>query len=147
MAAQRFFHRATAATSPEEAWRALQIASTWEAVAGVDHVHDPVHDEDGLLRGYRFSATAAGRRYPGVARTVTVEPPERMVMAIETSELDGSVDVALARLDGHTEVGVTLVVRSKSLLAGMFFSTIARTIGSGLPASVDDFAARLGRAG
>lgn len=143
MPSQRFEHRAVARTVPERAWRALQVPTTWEAVAGVEDVHDPVHDEHGILRAYRFTATAAGRRYPGRARTLVSEPLERMMVAIETSELDGSVDVRLDDADDGVGVGVTLLVRSKSLMAGMFFSTIARTIGSGLPASVDAFAARL----
>jgi hypothetical protein len=143
MPSQRFEHSALARTGPDRAWLALQVPSTWEAVAGVEDVHDPVHDEHGLLQAYRFTATAAGRRYPGRARTIVAEPLERMMVGIETSELDGSVDVTLGHADEGVEVGVTLRVRSKSLMAGMFFSTIARAIGSGLPANVDAFASRL----
>lgn len=143
MPVRTFRHTATADAPPEDAWKALQRAATWESVAGVDHVTEPRHRGDGTLTGFRFRATAAGRDFPGVASTTLADPDARMVVTIETSELDGMIDVRLAPDGGRSGVTVELTIRSKSILSGMFFSTIARVVEDGLDVQVQEFARRL----
>lgn len=143
MAIRSFRHAATTTADVERAWRSLQVASTWEAVAGVDHVTQPLHHDDGTLAGFRFQATAGGRSFPGVASTTLADPHGRMVVTIETSELDGMIDVRLSPDRDGTGVAVELTVRSKSMMAGLFFATIARVVGSGFADQVEEFARRL----
>lgn len=144
MPVRTFRQTASAAAPPDDAWTALQRASTWESVAGVDHVTDPRHREDGTLTGFRFRATAAGRDFPGVASTTVADPGARMVLTIETSELDGMIDVRLSPDGSGSDVAVDLTIRSKSVMAGLFFSTIAGVIDAGFEAQVREFAGRLG---
>lgn len=143
MPAETFSHSAIAHTDLEGAWRALQSPDTWAAVGGVDEVHDPRHDAAGRLLGYRFSVTAAGRRFRGTATTSLLEAPTAMAVDIDSSEMTGRITVRLEETDQSVRVTVTLDARSKGLLSGMFFGVIASAIGNGLPENVDAFAGRL----
>ena len=143
MASQTFTHTATFTGPVERAWQALQDASTWGSIGGVDQVHDAHHGPDGALLSYAFAATVAGRRYPGSARVVGSRPPDQMVVDIDTSELAGSITVRLHPTAHSGAITVELAVRSKSLLSGMMFPLIAGAIGTGLGANVEAFASRL----
>lgn len=144
MPSQTFAHTAVTAASIEQAWGALQQPETWEAIGGIERVSDPRRAPDGRLMGFEFAFNAGGRYYAGRATTVRSERPERMTVEIDTSEMAGTMDVALAA-DGASKVSVavTLSIRSKGLLSGLFFPLIAESIGAGLPANVDRFAAAL----
>lgn len=144
MGASTFSHTALSRTTIERAWTALQLPATWEAIGGVADITDPEHTAAGTMIGFRFTADAGGRRYPGQARAVRSEAPRRMTVEIDTSELSGEIDVVLAPVtDGSTEVRVNMSVQSKGWMARVAFPLIAASIGSGLPASVESFAARL----
>lgn len=143
VASKTFSHTTVFSAPIDRAWKALQDASTWGSIGGVDHVHDAHHGPDGALLSYAFAATVGGSRYPGSARVVGSTPPDQMVVDIDTSELAGSITVRL-RPTGHSGViTVELAVRSKSLLSGMMFPLIASAIGTGLGGNVEAFAARL----
>ena len=144
MPVRTFRHSAASSARPDDAWKVMQKASTWESVAGVDHVTDPRHRDDGTLAGFRFRARAAGRDFPGVASTTVADPGARMVVTIETSELDGMIDVRLSPEPDGSDVAVELTIRSTSMMAGLFFSTIARVVDQGLEGQVREFARRLG---
>jgi hypothetical protein len=134
------FHHAAALTAPvERAWTALQTAATWAEIGGIDHISDVRHQGADLV-GFRFAATAAGRRYPGVAHVVSAIRPDRMTLEIDTSEVTGIITVTLA----PNAVTVGLSVSSKGLLAGIAFPAIASAIGSGFSGHVEAFARRLG---
>ncbi len=138
-----FTHAVAAAAGIETAWRALQDEATWGAVGGVDRLWDAVHDANGELRSYRFAATA-GREYEGTAEVVDSVRPERMTVGISTSELDGQIAVTLRPVDqSHTEVAVTLGLRSKGWLSTALFPVVTAAVGSGLPANVENFARRI----
>lgn len=143
MPSQHFEQTARAASPPDEVWEALQRPDTWATIGGVDRIFDPVHDGDGILTGYGFEATAGGRTYPGQARTTVAEPPHRMVMHVETAEVDGRIGVSLDPDGAGTLVAVDLMVRSRGPLSTLLFPVVARAIGSGFAGSVADFAARL----
>ncbi len=64
-----------------------------------------------------------------------------MAWNIENSEITGVITVILSEDEPNTRITTTLTVESKGLLASMFFSVIAKAIGSGLPRSVEEFAA------
>jgi hypothetical protein len=137
--------RATASTSAplDAAWSALQRPETWEGIAGVDDITDAAHDEHGHLTGFVFAATVGGFRYPGRSKVIGASPPVHMRLELVTAELTGTIDVRLRHTHARSDVHVELAVRSKSMLAGMFFPAIADTIGRGLPAATDNFAERL----
>lgn len=144
MATQTFSHSASFSGSVDEAWRTLQHASTWGLIGGVESVHNAHHGPTGDLLSYEFSATVAGKRYPGRARVITSNPPSSMAVEIDTSELTGTIGVELVPSDASGMLSVVLTVRSRSLLSGMMFPLIGAAIGSGLGANVDAIAARIG---
>lgn len=139
---ETFDHRVSINADRATAWAHLQEAETWEALAGIDRVHKVVHDADGQLVSYEFDAIAGGKSYPGVATVTARNNPERMVLHIESSEIDGSITTSLA--DDHPlELHVVLQLRSKGLLSTMFFPVVAASVGSGFPKQVNEFAARI----
>ena len=143
MPSETFVHTATFGAPLTEAWVVLQQPETWASIGGVDSVTNAEHDSEGNLVAYRFSASVAGKRYPGHSTVELSRPPAHMVVKIDTSELLGSIGVRLgdSELGGWVEVDLT--VRSRSLLSGMMFPLIAASIGSGFGDRVDAFAARL----
>jgi hypothetical protein len=143
VASQTFTHSTGFDGSVEQAWIALQQASTWGSIGGVDGVADAHHGPDGRLLSYSFSATVAGKRYPGRARVITSQPHDHMVVEIDTSELAGTISVWLRQEPSSGAITVELAVRSKGLLSGMMFPLISGAIGSGLGGNVEAFASRL----
>ncbi|MEX2279164.1 MAG: hypothetical protein WEA76_03645 [Acidimicrobiia bacterium] len=141
---EKTFH-ATAATTatPAEAWTSLQRPETWEGVAGVDDVTNATHTDEGQLAGFLFTVTVGGMKYRGQASVARVVQPEFMRLDLETSELIAVIEVALGHAESGTDVRIDLTVRTRSFLAGMFFSAIADAIGRGLPAATEAFAGRL----
>lgn len=142
---QHFEHSITIATDREIAWAHLQEARTWEALAGIDEVHNVKHDVDGQLVSYEFVAIAGGRRYPGLATVAERSRPDRLVLRIDSSEIDGSITVDFHE-DSPLEMRVALYLNSKGLLSTMFFPVVAASVGSGFPKQVDEFAARVSSA-
>jgi hypothetical protein len=142
VASQTFTHSAGFEGSVEDAWAILQDAPTWGSIGGVEAVSDAHHGPDGRLLSYSFSATVAGKRYPGRARVITSQPPDHMVVEIDTSELAGTISVWLRPEPTSGAITVELAVRSKGLLSGMMFPLIAGAIGSGLGGNVEAIAAR-----
>jgi len=141
---QTFTHSATAAVPAETAWSALQDPATWGAIGGVDEVYAARHGDDGTLVSYHFRASAGGQTYEGRAHTALAEPHRLMIVEVDTPELEGRIKVALDGGNPHTVVAVELTVRSKGMLATLFFPVVAAAIGSGFPTSVEDFVGRLG---
>lgn len=144
MPSQTFTHRSTTSATIAEVWSALDRPHTWESIAGIDRVFDPEIDAQGRLRGFSFETVAGGKRYVGVASPHQRVEGETMAWQIANSEVRGVTSVGLARDGNRTAITVTLEVRSAGFLSSMFFPAIAKAIGSGLPRSVDEFAAGLG---
>lgn len=142
--AEQTFH-ATAATpaTPAEAWIALQRPETWEGIAGVDDVTGAAHSDEGLLTAFLFAVTVGGMRYRGQAGVTRAVQAEFMQLDLETSELIAVIEVGLGHAESGTDIQIDLTVRTRSFLAGMFFSAITEAIGKGLPAATEAFAARL----
>lgn len=142
MPSETFEHAVSIDASRATAWAHLQEAETWEALAGIDRVHNVVHNDEGQLISYEFDAIAGGKRYPGVATVTERVNPDRMVLRIDSSEIDGNISTTLA--DDHPlELRVRLQLRSKGLLSTMFFPVVAASVGNGFPRQVDEFAARV----
>ncbi len=144
MPRDEFSHTSTAAARPDEVFAVLDEPKTWEEIGGVDRVTDPVVDDEGRLQGFAFEVRAAGKAYMGFATPLQRIEGELMAWNVDTTEIRGTTSVALRPADSGTDVTVTLEVESKGLLSAMFFPVIASVIGSGLPRSVDEFAARFG---
>ncbi len=142
MPSESFEHRVAINADRQLAWDHLQEASTWEVLAGIDQVSDVRHNDKGQLEGFEFVAIAGGKRYPGHATVIERSNPERMVLRIESSEIDGSI---ITTLQGTSplELIVHLDLRSKGLLSTMFFPVVAASVGNGFPRQVNEFAARV----
>jgi hypothetical protein len=127
----------------DRVWSALQRPETWEGVAGVDRVHDPVIDHNGALRGFAFESVVAGKKYLGQAIPSGREEGRVIAWNIETSDVAGVITVSLNDANPGTQVDVSLYVESKGMLSGVFFPLISTTIGNGFPKSVENFAGGL----
>ena len=142
MPSDSFSHHATAMASPEQVWARLQLPDTWEGIAGVDRITDSTVDGGGALRGFSFVSNVAGREYLGTATSAGREEGRVLAWDIENSEITGRITVRLSPIDDGTSVTVSLDVRSAGMLSSMFFPVVSRTIGSGLPESVNGFVAQ-----
>jgi hypothetical protein len=144
---QTFSHTATTNAPADQVWAALDKPETWEGIGGVDRVYEPRIDERGRLIGFTFDTFAAGRRYVGKASPHERVEGERIAWRIENSEVRGLTTVDLAPGEHQTGITVTLEVEGIGMLSSMFFGVIATAIGSGLGASVEEFAKGLGGTG
>ena len=141
MPKETFSHSAITRAARTEVWKALDKPDTWEGIGGVDKVISPVIDKDGRLRGFSFETAVGGKIYLGKATPKAREESRLMAWNIENSEVRGVTTVQLTADGPGTRVRVTLEVESVGIFASMFFPVIARALGSGLPQTVDAFAA------
>jgi len=139
---ETFSHSSTTTADRSQVWSALDSPSTWEGIGGVDKVIAPVIDKDRRLRGFSFETSVAGRIYLGKATPKAREESRLMAWDIQNSEVRGVTTVRLTDEGPGTRVQVTLEVESVGMFSSMFFPVIAKAIGSGLPQTVDAFAAR-----
>lgn len=144
MPSDTFSHTATVAADAGTVYRSLQDPETWRGIGPIDAVWDATHDEDRLV-GFRWSARAAGRAWEGTAQRVEDDSPPSMALGLDSPEVSGRITVRLTPNGdsaGSSELTVTMVARSKGLLAGMFWGVIADALRSGLPTQVEDFSRR-----
>ena len=141
MPKETFSHTALTRAARTEVWKALDRPETWEGIGGVDKVIAPVIDNDDRLRGFSFETAVGGKIYLGKATPKAREESRLMAWTIENSEVRGVTTVQISDDGPGTRVQVTLEVESVGMLASMFFPVIANAIGSGLPQTVDAFAA------
>ena len=145
MPTQTFEHEATAAASPRVVWQALQEASTWEAIPGVDSVSDEEHDTEGRLVGFRFESLVAGSTVRGVASVTDAVEGESMTLEIENTEISASIHVALSSVDEGTSLRVSLEARGIGLVSSLLFPAVVAGINTGFPGAVEAFAASTSR--
>jgi carbon monoxide dehydrogenase subunit G len=143
MPTERFAYTTDTGSPPGRVWEGLQDPETWAAVGGVDQVFDAAFDHAGLA-GYRFYATAGGRRHEGRAHRLAHNRPREMAMEIETPELSGVIDITIEPMGDGSRLHVELVIKSRGFFSTMFFPVIAAAIGTGLGRNVEAFLARLG---
>jgi carbon monoxide dehydrogenase subunit G len=135
-----YTHSAVIAAPAIDVWRRLQDPETWRTIGGIDEIWDPTTD-DGNLVGFRWKATAGTRRIRGTARVTERANPQRMVLALSTSEMTGTLTADLDAGDGATGLDVTLTFASRGMVASLFFPLISNVLGEGLTRQVDEFAA------
>lgn len=142
MSAESFSHSIVVPTPREQVWSALDQPDTWEAVAGVDRVHEPIIDAGGRLRGFLFDTMVAGRAYEG--RATPHDRVESHVMAwnISNSQITGVIRVELTDVSDGTRIDVGVEMRAASMMSRMFFGVISRTVAEGLPGTVEEMAER-----
>lgn len=139
-----FSHSATTHVPREKAWTALDRPETWESVAGVDRVFDPVFDLNNRLTGFSFETMVAGSPYQGKASPRERVEGKLMAWNILSAHVRGHTQVELADEGDHTLVTVTAYVESVGFLASMMFSSISAAIGGGMDRTVQEFAESLG---
>ena len=144
MPGESFNHTTVASASIDDVWAALDLPLTWESIGGIDHVVDSVTDSQGRLQSFSFDSIVAGNAYRGEATSAEREERKLMAWNIVNSEIAGVISVTLTEAGSGTKIRVDLTVESRGILASMFFAVISKTIGDGLPQSVDAFAAGFG---
>jgi carbon monoxide dehydrogenase subunit G len=137
---QTFTASASTTATVEEVWNRLQAPETWESISGVDSVFEPRHNESGQLVGFKFTSTAAGRRYEGTATPGRREHEASLTWDIATSEIKGWVRVDLHPDDAGTRIQVTMHVEAVSMMASFGFPFIAAAIANGFQETADHFA-------
>lgn len=143
MPGKSFQHSAVTQAPVSDVWKDLDEPGTWEAIPGVDRVIDPVVDADSRLRRFSFESDVGGRKYLGEATPARREEGRLMAWNINSSEIKGKVAIEIAPEDQGTKVQVRLDVEGAGVLGSMFFPVIASAIGSGFPATVEEFVAGL----
>ncbi len=138
-----FTEETTVTASRDTAWRALDQPSTWEGIAGVDRVHDPVFDADNRLRGFSFETRIGGSPYPGKASPRERVEGKIMAWDISSAHIKGWISVEFSDDGDQTVVRVTIEVESIGFLASMMFPTITGAIKRGMAETVESFAASL----
>jgi carbon monoxide dehydrogenase subunit G len=137
-----FTHRAITPVPIDSVWKQLQLAETWANVGPVENVSHPEVDENGLLRSFRWRTTVATRHYNGTARVKASDPGHRMKLALDATEVYGSVEAVIEPSDdGGTRVTINLEVISRGTLSTLFFPVVKDTVARGLPEQVETFAA------
>jgi carbon monoxide dehydrogenase subunit G len=137
---QTFTASASTTATVDEVWNRLQAPETWESISGVDSVFEPRHNESGQLVGFKFTSTAAGRRYEGTATPGPREHEASLTWDIATSEIKGWVRVDLHPDDTVTRIKVTMHVEAVSMMASFGFPFIAAAIANGFQETADHFA-------
>jgi len=141
--ARESFSHSTVVDAPRSTvWAALDEPETWNAVAGVDRVHEPLIDEEGRLQGFKFDTVVAGKAYEGIASPHRRVESQTMSWDIENSQITGVIHVELEDVTGGTLLDVTVEMEANSLLSRMFFGSIAKVVADGLPGTVNDLARR-----
>jgi carbon monoxide dehydrogenase subunit G len=140
MPGQTFTASASTRATVGAVWDRLQVPETWEGISGVDSVFEPRHDESGQLVGFKFTSTAAGRRYEGTATPGPTEHEASLTWDIATSEIKGWVRVDVHPDDTVTRIQVTMHVEAVSMMASFGFPFIAAAIANGFQETADHFA-------
>ncbi len=142
MPSASFRHDTTAPVDVDTAWDRMQESEFWTGL-GISGIAAVTHDSDGTLTGFTFSATVAGKRYAGTARTVEATPHRLMSVAIDSAPVVGRLDVLLVPAGGMTKLDVTAGLTARGLVATLSFPAITATVGSRFSRTVDRLAARL----
>lgn len=143
MPAATFSHTVVAVRTPDEVWLALQDPTTWEGIGPIDAVWDAQHSDDGTLSSYRWSATAAGKRWEGSATTTEAAAPSLLRLTLKSSEVKGYIETAVSPNGSGTEVTVTLRAEAVGMLSTMFWGVVRGALERGLPDQVESFGRRL----
>ena len=143
--ADSFSHSTALAVSPEQAWPRLQDPETWSGVAGLRNLSDSSRDAQGVLEGFSFVVEAAGKRVKGTVKTIEHRSPEMLTVALDSTDLGGTITVDLASEDVGTTLTVRLSLKPVSFMVRLAFPVISQTIAKGLPPQVEALARRLER--
>lgn len=138
-----FSHSTVATSSRENVWAALDRPDTWNSIAGVDRVHEPIIDGEGRLQGFKFDTVVAGKAYEGLASPRARVEGRAISWDISNSQIRGTINVELSDDPAGTLLDVGVEIESASLLSSMFFGVIAKTVGDGLAQTVEEMAATL----
>lgn len=124
-------------------WTALQQPATWAGLAGVREVFDPVFDDNGHLKSYRWRAAAGPRHIEGASQVVRSRIPSSMVLEVDANEVTGTISVRLEEPKPRTTIlSARLILEAHGVLASLFFPIVSQAIGEGLPAQLELFARR-----
>ncbi len=136
-------HKTTVASSRAEVWAALDRPETWNAVAGVERVHQEVIDDQGRLRGFRFDTVVGGRAFESVASPRDRFDERLMSWNITNLHIEGIIRVELEDEADGTGLTVEIELASTSLMSRMLFGTIADGVRRGLPRTVEALASQI----
>lgn len=140
-----FSHSSTVSSPREKVWTALDLPETWNSIAGVDRVHEPITDAEGRLLGFKFDTVVAGKAYEGTASPHARVEGETMSWDISNSQIRGVIHVGLSDHFDGTLLDVGVDIESVSMFSSMFFGVISKTVGDGLPRTVEEMASGLAR--
>lgn len=126
-----------------DVWAALQVAETWEGVAGIEAIHDVRHTPDGLLEAFAFHITTAGLRFDAVATVTRRSAPHAMTLDLESKDVSARVVARVKGDDAPVTLAVGIQLEPRSVLVRMAIGAVERAIRSGLPRELRAFGERL----
>ena len=143
MPRQSFVHKAIASAPTEHVWQALQRPESWAQIGGVNKVDSPNFDQHGDLIAYRFIASVGGQNHSGTATRIASVPGRRVVMNIDSEQLDGSIAIDLEPSGSETAITVAMTVGSKGFMTAVMFPVLSAAIASSFNETVERFVASL----
>jgi len=136
-----FSHRTVAAAPVAAVWNRLQDAAAWTGIGPIEEVWDPVHDEQGQLRSFRWRAAVGPKSYLGSATTVESASDHLIRLRFDGNEVSGELVAELAAEPGATtRLTVALTIQSVGILSTLLFPLVADAVKHDLPTQVDAFA-------
>lgn len=126
-----------------DVWDALQVAETWEGIAGIEGIHDVVRTDDGLLESFAFHITTAGLRFDAVATVTRRKAPHAMTLDLESRDVGARVATRVKGDDAPVTLAVGIEMEPRSVLVKMAIGAVERAIRSGLPRELEAFGERL----
>ena len=142
MPAGTFSHAVSVPATPDTIWTRLQEAETWSGLGPIDDVWDAAHREDGVIDGYRWAATAGGRRWEGTARTAEVITGEKLTLSLRSSEMRGTLTTDISPNGGGSHLTVTMRVEAVGMLSTLFWNVVKTALDHGLSKQVEAFGAQ-----
>lgn len=92
---------------------------------------------------YKFIAAVGGQEHSGTAIRTAHMPGRRMVMEIDSEQLDGSIAIDIEQSGSEAAITVGMTVGSKGFMAAVMFPVISAAIASSFSETVERFVASL----
>ncbi len=121
-------------------WKRFQLPETWKGIGPIDDVGDIRIDGDRLV-SFTWKTHIGPSRYRGRSSLMENAPGKRVVMRLDSSEMNGTLSVDLTAAGASTLMDVRLDYITKGTMSSLFFPIISEAIEKGLRSQVDDFAA------
>lgn len=127
-------------------WERLQQLETWEGIGGMGQLRDPLRDDQGSLRGFRYSLnTLVGAidDTADVTSSLTDADDRRMQIVTETKGVRVTIELVLSGMRDKTFANFTIDAQATNFIARPLASSLRQTLDSGIIRESDRIVERL----